>query len=284
MQLAAKYLEIGRGAEAVELVDGYLTTRHASPTLYGVVAAGHVQAGDVERADAVLATGIAAYPYSMGLRRGRLQLRIASDSLGKPDEVLALSDSVAAKSLRLEAAADLAFDSLRLVEGLLYAEHAYVLLARYFDTELADRCRLVYQAMVNASSPSKSWAVAEYPDTSWQAAYLASLRSAAERVGESRALYDDALAAYASLRAAALRIFAERGHLARAPDPLLVDLFVLDRAGHLEATTALMLIGSDPLMAMKYVESFGESGAAAETYVLERWADEVDAYLERVGQ
>ena len=222
--LAERYLHQGRGRDAAGLIDGYLTTRFASPMLYGMVGAGLAIEGDIDAALETVNTGLAAYPYSTPLYYARLQLRAIRDGLRRPGDFLGLPDSVAPEGVRLEAAASVALDSALLVEGLLYAEHAYYLLGGDFDPTLSARIRRVYDGMLNRAATDRAWNVAAYPDTSWRRAYLQALTDAADRVAEAREQFDDGLEAYGSMRAAGLRLFARRGHLARTPEPLLVDL------------------------------------------------------------
>lgn len=281
--LAERYLRQGRGREAAGLIDGYLTTRFASPTLYGMVGAGLAIEGDVDGALETVTTGLAAYPYSIPLYHARLQLRGIRDGLRHPDEFLGLPDSVAPEGVRLEAAANVALDSALLVEGLLYAEHAYYLLGDDFDPTLSTRIERVYDGMLDRAASDRPWNVAAYPDTSWRRAYLQALTDAAERVAEARERFGDDFEAYGAMRAAGLRLFAERGHLRRTPEPLLVDLYVLDRAGHLGASTARMLALGHPSGHLHLLYTFETGAREAEEYIANQWAADVDAYLGAVG-
>ena len=283
IELAKRYLAMGRGQQAADLVDGYLTTRHASPTLYSIVALGNALSGKLDVAHRTLTTGIAAYPYSEQLYRARLNLGLAEGRHRSPEALLALPDSVAPQGVRLELAAGMALDSGRLVDGLLHAEHAYYLLGHDFDANLAVRVREVYDRMLNAQSRDWDWGVTSYPDTSWRALYLSALQDATKRVLESELKFENLFETYAALRVATLRMFAARGGLALADEPLLVDLYVMDRAGHLDASTSAMLGTGSRFLVDRLNTTYGEAANAADLYIAERWAQDVDAYLEQSG-
>ena len=86
------------------------------------------------------------------------------------------------------------------------------------------------------------------------------------------------------LQKAALRHFADRSGLGRFPEPLLVDLYILDQAGYLE--WALYELFS-PLYPQEYLalkKKYPTHAAAAKTYIEGKWATDVNSWLNRVGE
>ena len=88
----------------------------------------------------------------------------------------------------------------------------------------------------------------------------------------------DGLLAAAKLRAVALRLFVREGGLARWPDPMLIDLYVLDRAGHLETATALQLAWLAPAEALRFERAAVGPVSRARRYMAEDWRDAADAW------
>lgn len=86
------------------------------------------------------------------------------------------------------------------------------------------------------------------------------------------------------LHKAALRHFADRSGLSRFPDPLLVDLYLLDKAGYLDWAYYELFA---PLYPKEYValqKEFPAKAAAAKTYIGGQWANDVAAWLSRVEE
>lgn len=283
--LANYYLMLGRGREAEGLVDGYLRTRHASPELFTIVAAG--QALDDRTAEALetLDTGLEAYPYAKRLERLRLNIYLARGAFPTAAAVLALPDSFAGRGLRLEAAAEIALAQRDYVEGLLLAEEAHYVLGGDLTSGLAAEQRDAYARLLTAAADDRIAARESRVDTSWQAAYLAALGDAAKAVAATRADLPADLVAYAKLRTAALRLFVERGNLYRSRRPLLVDLYVMDRAGFLEVSSADMLAADGALGGTPEVLRFYPRKSLELTeYLGGGWAADVEAFLARAAQ
>ena len=230
--------------------------------------------------------GHTAYPYStrLGFAHGKLMLEDTTTS------------ATAFASLTLSPAAQtqlrswLAFRQNHWVDGLLELERAYYLDR---DEPLPSELRSAATTAFNllAFSPDR------LPKTdsaqAFQIAYAQSLRRAAgllrevpldttDRYVRTHQQYNPATQ-FPKLRVVALRDFADRGLLGTYNDPLLVDLYVLDRAGHLEAATQgfteAFLPGAAESRAPKSPERL-----AAEKYMRERWARDVQEALAGVGE
>ena len=261
----------------------------------------HRALGEAAAAERVLAQGLRIYPHAL-----RLQRLVAERRLGEgefSDRAAALG-SPYAEALRFELAALVAFRQNDWAQGLLDAERALYAfpddgstgrLPETVGQELRDALERVYDDLLggNDGVARLRSRLAAVPDTALARVYGESALAARELlaadqawVGESRQPVagartpePDWLARAARLRTLTLRLFADRGGLSRWPDPLLVDLYVLDRAGHLEVATALRLGVMRPRERLRYEQTHAGAVARARAYVRDTWATEVTARL-----
>lgn len=227
-------------------------------------------------AAATLREGLTTYPHAVRL------LRIAPTEAALAG-ALTPADIEAERryppALHAELKALVAFRQNRHATGLLEAERAaYQYLGRH-DLGLVTKKAIaeVYARMLT-QKPNATPSFAA-PGIDFDEAYEHAYAGAAARLRAGGLDTLNQLEQVAKLRAVALRLFVRDGGLARWPDPMLVDLYVLDRAGHLETATALQLGWMAPNELLELERSAPTRVLRARTYIEEDWRAAVDAYL-----
>ena len=228
-------------------------------------------AGDSIAAGETLVRGLAIYPHSSAL-----QLQLARR---RGDATEASDASKLSPMVRHSLAAERAFGrgayarALHEVELTFYASPDYELPA---DLRIAAGHAL---AGLLDSTGGAGWRASE-GDTSFLNAYADGLHFAARML---RAALREGTAepelALARLKLGAWRTFVQRGLLARWPDPLLVDLHVLDRAGHLEIMTIASTYGTDSEQLAEYRRRYPERWRQARALAEERWEGAVAEFV-----
>ncbi len=223
-----------------------------------------------------LAEGLSTYPHAVRLLRLAPSRALLRDSLSL---ATVEADRRYPQPLRYELKAGLAFRQNDFATGLLEAERASYLYADGGDelgVETKQAVAEVYARLLTSGITEADTPVDTSADFS--ATYARAFRLAAEkmRAGGLDSLSD--LAAVAKLRAVALRLFVREWGLARWPDPMLVDLYVLDRAGHLETATALQLGWMFPKELLALEQTRPGEVLRTRTYIKEDWRAAADKY------
>ena len=251
-----------------------------SPRWFVLMAEAERAGGQPQRAAQLLEEGRAAYPYSNRLRVADGLLRIDRGQLSSRAEVLALDLPAAA---RYELAAELALRDGDYLRASLDAERAYYLSEGQVDAQrLVRSCMGVYALLLEANS-CEGPTLSGYASGSLEEAYARSVRHVVRRAHSAPAATSSLAAdgghaaAYAAFRARVLRHFAAEGHLGRFDDPVLTDLYVLDRAGYLAWATEAMLLGGDPDSYRRFVDRDPGLARDARAYMASRWARDVEA-------
>ena len=226
---------------------------------------------------ATLREGLSTYPHAVRL------LRINPMEAALRDELTAeevATDRRFTDALRAELNAVLAFRQNRSATALLEAERASYL----YDgrNELAASTKqAVAEVYAHALSrkPDTTLLPIAAPDLSFDEAYGRAFAQAAARLQTGGGLDSTGqLEQVAKLRAVTLRLFVREGGLGRWPDPMLLDLYVLDRAGHLETTTMLQLAWLAPEEALALERTQPARVGRARRYMREDWREAADAY------
>ena len=227
-------------------------------------------------AAATLREGLATYPHAVRL------LRIAPSEAALRDELTlaqVIGDRRYPDALKYELKAVLAFRQNRPYTGLLEAERAAYLYEG--GNELGDMTRQAVAetyARLLTQAPEAVAAIAE-PGISFDEAYGRAFAQGAARLRSGGGLDTmGRLKQVAKLRAVALRLFVREGGLARWPDPMLVDLYVLDKAGHLETATMLQLAWLAPEELLGLEQAAPGRVLRARRYMREEWRAAADAY------
>ena len=227
-------------------------------------------------AEATLREGLATYPHAVRL------LRLAPMQMALRGE-LAEVDITAARrypdALKYELRALVAFRQNLPTTALLEAERAGYLYAGG-NTLAAETKQAVVEAYTQLiQAPAAAPGPIGAPDLTLEEAMRRAYATAATRLRAEGGLDTlSSLAAVSKLRAVALRLFVREGGLARWPDPMLIDLYVLDRAGHLETATALQLGWMAPAELLALEQAQPARVLRARTYMAEEWRGAADAY------
>jgi len=251
------------------------------PAWYTLMAELQLQRSNPLSARMIIEEGREAYPYSSELAVWALGFDLADKRITTLDEVIASDYPLVA---RCRVGMKLAIQTKDYVRALLLAERgAYADGVTAYETEAAAALATIQMALLDTTRNHEFAATwLDVPDTSMQHLYTRCLLEAADAIakqGGDRTFIHDHLAV---LRSATLRLFADRGYLARYPDPTLVDLYVLDRAGHVEATTAVLYSNYEADLFYKYRKRNRRDLRLAENYRLEDWGDDVDAFLDGI--
>lgn len=227
-----------------------------------------------------LAEGLATYPHAVRLLRLGPTRAMLRDSLS----LLAVqADRRYPDALKYELRAGFAFRQNDFATGLLEAERASYVYGGGDDLGVETKravaeayARLLTTATVGG--PTRSSTVAIDTSADFAETYARAFRQAADkmRAGGLDSLTN--LMAVAKLRAVALRLFVREGGLARWPDPMLIDLYVLDRAGHLETATALQLGWMFPNELLVFEQMHPQEVLRTRTYIAEDWRAAADRY------
>lgn len=281
--LALAYARTGRPAEVARTLEPFLGWTVTNSSFYEVLAQAQLALGRDADAEATVAAGLGHYPYARALQRMSASFAAERGRWRTPEEAFA-SDLPAGAAL--EVASQLAFDADDVVNGLLYAETAALddadlglASAGGLSPKLAARVRDAYAALADSSL-----APTAYAPGSFEAAYLGALYAAAARARALGIAYPSALERAATLRVAALRLFAADGHLARFRHPLLDDLWVLERRGYLDWVALAALRELDPGRYRALTTARPEYAAEVEAYLQTRWAADIRVYLGEVGE
>ncbi len=245
--------------------------------------------GQDSAAEQTLVEGIATYPHAVRLMRLRGEEALAS---GQSYKAIAASSTRYPESLLAELSALSAFRDGDNVLGLLEAERA-----AYLHPEGDELGQLTKRAIVDvytdwlvggeafgtiATVPDSSTIHQTSPEPSLPTltkAYARAMTEAAEMLRTSTPDTIGQLAYLGKLRAVTLRLFAQRGGLAKFPDPTLIDLYVLDRAGHLETATALQLGWMAPAELLQLEQTQPGRVLRTRTYMADDWRAAADAYV-----
>ena len=225
-----------------------------------------------------LREGLATYPHAVRLQR------LAPMAMALRGELTGADITAARRypaALKYELRALLAFRQNLPTTALLEAERAAYLYtggnSLAAETKQSVAAAYAHLLQVPASAPEPIGA----PDLTFEEALGRAYAAAAFRLHSGGGLDSlSSLAAVAKLRAVALRLFVREGGLARWPDPMLVDLYVLDRAGHLETATALQLGWLAPAELLALEQAQPTRVLRARTYMAEDWRAAADAYAE----
>ncbi len=223
-----------------------------------------------------LAEGLAIYPHAVRL------LRLAP-TRALLDDTLALAavntDRRYPEALRYELRAGLAFRQNAFATGLLEAERASYLYGG--GDELGVETKQAVAEAYARLLTSETEVAGEAPDTigTFDETYARAFRLAAAKMRAGGLDTLSNLMAVAKLRAVALRLFVREGGLARWADPMLVDLYVLDRAGHLETATALQLGWMFPQELLAFEQTRPGEVLRCRTYINEEWRAAADKYV-----
>ncbi len=244
----------------------------------------HVHFGESDAARAVLQQGIQTYPHAIRLQRLLAEVQLDSAAFTTRASVLA---SDYPEALRYEIAALQAFRQNNWLGTLLDAERASYAYASASSVDgglgvpLRTALGELYAQLWSTTESTSSLSFPEQADTAFAQVYTRALldAQAAMRADSAASRELSWLRQLARLRAITLRIFASRGGLARWPDPLLVDLYVLDRAGHLETATTLQLAWLRPNDALVFEQTEPGQVLRAREYMASTWSREVAARL-----
>ncbi len=246
-----------------------------SPLWFALMYTYHRQLNHQTAAQDVLNSGIAVYPYSTQLHylRGLTQLKAGT----LPNRAAILAASLP-RSVKYLLASELAKQHNDPIYAALDAERAYYLQQADFTQAIAATrmAELYVQQHKLIEQDSAAHLAAAYPAGSFEAAYAASVRAAVAQHEPLEFLLEH----IPQLRVQTLRHFARAGKLGRFPDPLLVDLWVLDQAGYLAWATRDLLLPQDRAGST----SPPQQAQRARDYMTQRWAQDVDHWLDRVGQ
>lgn len=236
--------------------------------------------GNSEAAQKTLVEGFSRYPYAENLAR-----LVGEQQLKENTTRSAVLKSKYPTNIRFEFAAKLAFKQGDVITGLLDAEQAYYSHDKLqLDTSLRRQLLDFYRGLLLAKGETGQLVSSSmYADSSFAKAYLTCLSEAAKKVYNAadqpeKELFGDGHY-LTRLRVSALRIYADRGFLARWRHPLLIDLYVLDKAGHFDETSLLLL----DLLTYESLERYQKQNPGkiqqAVTYLNEEWGSEVDRFL-----
>ena len=232
--------------------------------------------GQDSTAAVTLREGLATYPHAVRL------LRIGPSEAALRDELTSAEIGDSRRypdALKYELKAMLAFRQNRPYTALLEAERAAYLYAGGNDLGAVTREAVaeVYARLLSQPPPATG-AIAE-PGIDFDEAYGRAFAQGAARLRAGGGLDTmGRLAQAAKLRAVALRLFVREGGLARWPDPMLVDLYVLDKAGHLETATMLQLAWLAPEELLGLEQAAPGRVLRARQYIREDWRAAADAY------
>lgn len=236
--------------------------------------------GKPEAARKELVNGFSRYPYAENLAR-----LVGGQQLDSTATRSALMKSKYPPNVRFELAAKLAFKQGDVISGLLDAEQAFYSDDKLqLDTSLRRELLSFYRTLLLARGETTALVPSGmYADSSFAKAYLDCLSEAARKVysaaelSESKIFEDQFY--LTRLRISALRIYAERGHLGRWQHPLLIDLYVLDRAGYFDESTMILLDLLTPEIVTAYQKENPGKIQLAVKYMDEDWGNDVDAFI-----
>ena len=233
-----------------------------------------------EAAQEVLVEGFSRYPYAENLAR----LVGARELEGNATRNSFLKSKYPT-NIRFEFAAKLAFKQGDIVSGLLDAEQAFYSHDKLqLDTALRRELLQFYRSLLLAKGETDKLVPSTmYADSSFAKAYLDCLSEAARKVydaaEESGGEIFGGQNYLTRVRVSALRIYADRGHLARWQHPLLIDLYVLDKAGYFDETSMVLL----DLLTFDLMDAYQKANPGkiqqAVQYLNESWGNDVDAFL-----
>ncbi|MFK8057888.1 MAG: hypothetical protein AB8F78_17305 [Saprospiraceae bacterium] len=233
-----------------------------------------------EAAQQALVEGFSTYPYAENLARlvGNQQLE------GNATRNTFLKAKYPT-NVRFELAAKLAFQQGDVISGLLDAEQAFYSDDKLqLDTDLRKQLLVFYRGLLLAKGDTEGFVSNEiYADSSFAKAYLDCLSDAARKVYKAAELSEgeifDNQFYLSRVRVSALRIYAEKGHLGRWQHPLLVDLYVLDKAGYFDEASMILLDLLDPEVVEAYQKENPGKLRQTVKYLNEDWANDVDAFI-----
>ncbi len=257
----------------------------------------HLQLGEELNAQLVLKEGIDTYPFSNRLAMAYArQTFLRAERLPTDEEIEKMKLPVVAK---VQVKALIAFWQKDLIRGLLETERAHYLapdelidaeLAKEYLTTSAQFSLSYWEGDCGSGSGPNH---IKYETGSFEQLYLNSIAQAVRKVNK---LYQDSslnqgqenkdfaisLKWLADVRVATLRDFVNRGHLGRFQDPMLVDLYILDKAGHLKGATAQLFLKTPAFYSQEVKEELlvmMPEMTAAQRYMDTQWSDDVDAFL-----
>ena len=226
-----------------------------------------------------LREGLATYPHAVRLQR---LAPMAAALRGELTEADISGRRRYPDALRYELRALLAFRQNLPATALLEAERASYRYtgANGLAVETRRAVAEAYGRLLRDTSAAAGPIGA--PGVTFEEAMRRAYASAGARLRTGRGLDTlSSLRAVAKLRAVALRLFVREGGLARWADPMLVDLYVLDGAGHLETATALRLGWMAPAELLALEQTEPGRVLRARTYMAEEWRAAADAWRER---
>ena len=231
--------------------------------------------GQDSAARQTLLEGLETYPHALRL------LRIAPLQALQDDRLTLAAiegDRRFPAALRYELRAGYAFRQNDFATGLLEAERASYLYGDdgALSPEVMQAVAEVYARLLSADAPPPSRS--RSADDGFAERYTQAFYLAAEKLRESGMKDLSRLGAVAKLRTVALRLFVRDGGLAAYPEPMLIDLYVLDRAGHLETATALQLGWMFPRERLAFEQAHPGEVARMRAYIAEDWRTAADAY------
>lgn len=248
-------------------------------------------------AQLVLKDGVKMYPYS-----NRLAMAFARQTILKAERLPTYEEIEELKLpsvAKVQVKALVAFRQNDYVTGLLATERAHYLAPdELIDAELAETYFIksvelslsFYNGDCGQGSMRKplSYEPGSFEDVYW-GSMVKSIRTLNKLLQDSsiqRLNEIDRTAFFINkvvdIRVATLRNFVVDGHLGRFQDPMLVDLHILDKAGHLKGATAQLFLKSPKTFSVAHKDDLTAmlpQIAAAQQYMDTQWSKDVDAFL-----
>ena len=243
--------------------------------------------GDTNAARAVLEEGYRTYPYSSQLGLALFRLLYLSEAT--VDIELAIKELKLKPPAAAQAKALLAFRQNKVATGLLETERAHYLAPdEPIDPVLSQQFVLTLALAAEGQIQQAKLLQSTQDVTTLEAAYLDATFRAATKISAATdtSVSAPSIKTLADFRTVTLREFVQSGHLGRFQDPMLVDLYVLDRQNHLTGATLAMLfqmLGRSEIQLWEQYESHRREIEAAIRYMDTRWAADVEAFLAQVG-
>ncbi len=281
--LALVYAQLDRHADVLRVLRPFAGRTVTNSTFYEVLAEAELGSGDAGAAEETVKAGLKHYPYARDLQRMQAEFERRRGRYQTTQEIFA---SELPKATALELAGLIGFEENDVVNGLLYAETAaledadrdFASIGR-LSPKLAAAVRRAYRQLLDSAAALKV-----YPAGSFESAYADALRSASNTMRGLGTTYASEVEAFADLRVATLRLFAERGNLTRYRHPLLDDVFVLETRGYLRWVTLAALRAIDPEPFTTQATLRTVYAQEVDQYLQTTWGRDIDAYLGALGE